>query len=529
MKMERAALAGIGAVLVLGSQAAIGDTYEYCPEGNTVCIVATRPVTGGQHVDWCTNQSSSHYNEIVAGVQDGVCPATGNIWLGNPDDGGAGATCLTCDQNNLSNPHPDFPSSAHQRGNPAWGATCDYVVIQATNDMADEDLGPGNEALEEAYDLLEGPHWGVHNNLWIVEADLRNGEDQFYIQPIVENDQLGWTYDRGRGSLHPQFIKNFGTATGPDKLFWAQRTPTTSLNPWAYWKLGIANITLNGSGVYVLSSVEDWFETTTGIYETHAAVRWKSGIFTLESFYFTHTGTGYGILDDEFVVTRLGTSNTEPTGAWSNLSVQPNEPSPGTPPNGSSDVAYIDPDPELSISGDDYDEHVTPTPDLNGYAFNSSRDPEFGLNNLWEYGDNIGSLAQELWVYYDSNFQRLTNYNDALHARFSEDPEYENYIPADSIRATAGDFAFGTPDPCDPESEEEDACEVEGQDGKTRLVEFVTTYVKKDYCEEYDDEMGTTACSDIAALSATCSSVCADDWCQLGAVSLLTLDRDMYP
>ncbi|MEE9609355.1 MAG: hypothetical protein V3U03_16565, partial [Myxococcota bacterium] len=182
MKLHRWLRAVSGSILAAGS-AACGcapGSGPPIPSGTAAVpeVVSSRDlgVRRGGRLDWC------HASNLIA--FDAVTPKrTTEVYTIRPD--GSDVRCVTCRFKNM-------PKAV--RGNPAWHPSCEFMVIQVS----------GKHHTKTRFEFLS---FGIHNDLWIVDADGSRA------QRIVVADPLG-------ASLNPRFSDD------GRRLFWSVKEKT---------------------------------------------------------------------------------------------------------------------------------------------------------------------------------------------------------------------------------------------------------------------------------------------------------------
>lgn len=242
---------------------AISDTPPITGRSVTPAVGSTVPsrfpianlsliTTEGGRVSWYkgTQHELIAFDAIVAANQDT------EVFVMNPD--GSGRVCVTCS----SQVPKGFTGSAK------WHPDGNHLVLQAENSNS-------------MHTLFNHMAWGINQDLWWVRKD-GTGAEKIFSPPA------------GGGALHAHFNKD-GTT-----LVFAERTPTGGLNPWAGWRIHIADFDPSKSGSTKLSNDRMITPNGSGFYETHGFTPDGKIIYT-----FTPGGLAYE--DDSYMANLDGT------------------------------------------------------------------------------------------------------------------------------------------------------------------------------------------------------------------------------
>jgi len=186
-------------------------------------------------------------------------------------------------------------------GQPEWHPDGDHIILQAEN------VNSSRTAYFPAYSHVS---FGINNDLWIINKD-GTGAEKIYSAP-----------DEHWGCLHPHFNED-GTkiifsereATGVSYPILAGITPGGE-NPWAGWRIHVADFDINGVGEAKLSNHVILFgggvANDRGIYETH-------GFKDADTIVFSYTADGDNYVDDIYTSKLDGselTNLTNTPGIW---------------------------------------------------------------------------------------------------------------------------------------------------------------------------------------------------------------------
>lgn len=298
-------------------------------------ITFTQISSSGGRVAWYKG-SAGH--ELIAydAVVDNSTAAT-ELFTMNPDGSSV---------NNLTGGNDDVPSGFV--GQPAWHPYGEYILFQVENDNSQH----------MRYNHLA---WGINNDLWIIKRD-GSGAERIWKTPL------------NHAALHAHFNAD-GT-----KIIFAERESTGQIlyspfltpggeNPWAGWRIHIADFSMNASGTSRLSNHLTLFDADApenrGFFETHAFLDENTIIFS-------RTLDGQSYVDDIFTSDLQGNNLVN-----------------------------------LTQSPSTWEEHGLFSPSGKTLAFISSR-----VNPDWQApSDTAVNLRTELYMLKSSVLEQVTNFN----------------------------------------------------------------------------------------------------------------------
>jgi hypothetical protein len=270
-------------------------------------------------------------------------------------------------------------------GQPEWHPDGDHIIFQVKE-------GGGSR--------FEHMSFGINNDLWLIKKDGSGAEKLL-------------TCATNAAILHPHF-----NSTG-DKLIWADREPTGvplgiwitagapgGENPWAGWRIAIADFDINAAAGNKVSNIQYLFSGGTassrGFFETHGFYAGDTRIT------WSRTLNGDPYVDDIFSCKLDG-----------------------------SDVQQIVNNPGV------WEEHGTYAPGETAVAFNSSR-----VDPSWSYpGSTASTLSLEVYLLEGGNVTQLTDFNTSLTKRYlTSDFEWDRsgtrivveVVPVDKLTSTPG-------------------------------------------------------------------------------------------
>lgn len=305
-------------------------TYDVDPG-----IRLTQVTADGGRVAWYTGPAD---HELVA-FDRKVDEVTANteVFIMQPD--GTGITDLTGTNDTVP---------AGFTGQPAWHPDGEHIVFQSEN----------ANSRHMRYNHVA---WGINNDLWIISRD-GTGAEKIWETPL------------NHAALHAHFSSD-GT-----RIIFAERESTGEVlyspfvtpggeNPWAGWRIHIADFDISQTGTAKLSNhvtlFDDELPKNRGFLETH-------GFLDAEAIIFSRTLNGEAYVDDVF------TSDLD----------------------GSSTV-------NLTQSPATWEEHGLYSPSGSSLCFISSR-----VNPNWQAPeDNASTLRTELYMKKDTAVTQLTHVN----------------------------------------------------------------------------------------------------------------------
>jgi hypothetical protein len=250
---------------------------------------------------------------------------------------GSAVTCVTC--------RTRLPKGF--TGQPAWHPDGEHLIVQAEN-------------ANSSHGLFNHMAWGINNDLWLVSRDG------------IRAERI-WRSPKNHGALHPHFDNSgrrviFAERVATGKVIGGPRLKRMGAggeNPWAGWRIHIAEVDLSRRGEAILSNHRLLLDSRPGFYETH-------GFAGDDRIVFSHTADGRNYVDDIFVARADGSG------------LRALVRSPGT-----------------------WDEHGSFSPSGRTLAFISSRaDPD------WRFpGSNARSLRTELFLRSGRRFLQVTDFN----------------------------------------------------------------------------------------------------------------------
>lgn len=289
----------------------------------------------GGRVAWYTGTAD---HELVAfdRIVDEVTANT-ELYIMQPD--GTGVT-------DLSGTNDTVPEGFV--GQPEWHPDGDYIVFQVEN-------------ANSRHMRFNHVSWGINNDLWIIKKDGTRAEKI-------------WETPLNHAALHPHF-----NADG-SKIIFAERESTGEIlysplvtpggeNPWAGWRIHIADFDISQTGTARLSNHVTLFDADLprdrGFFETH-------GFVDTDTIIFSRTLDGLAYVDDIFT-SQLDGSNLV----------------------------------NLIQSTTTWDEHGLYSPTGNSLCFVSSR-----VNATWQAPvDTAATLRTELYMQQGAVITQLTEFN----------------------------------------------------------------------------------------------------------------------
>jgi len=359
--------------LVAVSCLVLGGCGRDEPAGPSV----VRLSASGGRVAWYKGTAAGHeriaFDRIVdAGTQDT------EVFVMNPD--GSGVACVTCGG------HPAIPEGFV--GQPEWHPDGQHLVIQAENANSEH----------KRYNHVS---WGIDQDLWFVAVDGSGAEK------IFDNAATPT-----HGALHPHFDE------GGTRLLFAERISTGvsfpdlvgftpgGENPWAGWRLHLAQFDAGGTGTGRLTDHQTLFDSlppqNRGFFESHG--------FFGDRILFSATSGGEAYVDDTW------SANPDGTGAVN-----------------------------LTDSPTSWEEHGSYSPSGNALVFISSR-----VDPTWVYpGSTALTLRTELYIQRGSTTEQLTFFNrdgDPGKRYLTSDFDWDRSGRRIVVQVAPVDAATGVPD-----------------------------------------------------------------------------------
>jgi Tol biopolymer transport system component len=233
-------------------------------------------------------------------------------------------------------------------GQPEWHPDGEYIIFQVEN--------ANSQGMR-----FNHVSWGINNDLWIIKKD-GTGAEKIWETPL------------NHAALHPHFNAD-GT-----KIIFAERQSTGEIlysplltpggqNPWAGWRIHIADFDISQTGTARLSNHVTLFDAELpkdrGFFETH-------GFVDADTIIFSRTLGGQAYVDDVFTSELDGNNLVN-----------------------------------LTQSPATWEEHGLYSPSGNSLCFISSR-----VNSAWQAPvDTAATLRTELYMQQDGVITQLTEFN----------------------------------------------------------------------------------------------------------------------